>query len=281
MLSVQRLCRTLGVSRSGYYAWAARVSGPPAGRAAADQELLAQIRAIHAQWASYGSPRVHAELLARRHRVGRHKVARLMRRAGITAVRGRVKSRPRAAPPRRRVEVTDQVHRRFTAPAPNRLWCTDVTMIRTAQGWLWAAVILDAFSRRVISWAVADRETPDTAVQALLEAIKIRRPDAGCVVHSDRGYQFSAWRWQTTLTGAGLVPSMGQRGSALDNAMIESWFSSLKSEAIYPLGQPATRSQARQLLFRHIVFHNNDRRHSALGYQAPATFENINQNLSA
>jgi putative transposase len=155
-------------------------------------------------------------------------------------------------------------------------------MIRTQGGWLHAAVILDAFSRKVISWSVNDREDPQTALRALREAIAIRRPAPGCVLHSDRGYQFTSWQWLTTATDAGLVPSIGERKSALDNAMIESWFAALKNETIYPAGDltTTTPTTARRLLFNHIVFHNTQRLHSALGYRTPNNYEKLNPNLS-
>ena len=274
------MCRVLGVSRSGYYAWQARLAGPPSPRAAAEQELLEQIRQIHTRFACYGSPRVHRELRGRRVRVGRHRVARLMRQHAIVARRGPVK-RARSVPPQRRPEITDRVRRHFAVPGPNRLWCTDITMIRTRQGWLRAAVILDAFSRKVISWAVDEREDPRTPLRALREAIAIRRPPPGCVLHSDRGYQFTSWQWLNTATDAGLLPSIGERKSALDNALIESWFAALKNETIYPLGDIPTTAAARALLFDHIVFHNTQRLHSSLGYRTPDDYENINTNLSA
>jgi putative transposase len=274
------MCRVLGVSRSGYYGWQARLAGPPGRRVAEDLVLLEQIRQIHARFACYGSPRVHRELRARRVRVGRHRVARLMRQHAIVARRGRAK-RARSVPPQRRPEVTDRVRRRFSVPGPNRLWCTDLTMIRTRHGWLRAAVILDAFSRKVISWAVDDREDSQTPLRALREAIAIRRPPPGCVLHSDRGYQFTSWQWLNTATGAGLLPSIGERKSALDNALMESWFAGLKNETIYPAGDIATTAAARALLFGHIVFHNTQRLHSALGYRTPDDYERINPNLSA
>jgi putative transposase len=151
--------------------------------------LLVQIELIHGRFGYYGAPRIHRALVAKQIAVGRHRVARLMRLHGIRARRGPVKGRPRAAPPARRPEVVDRVRRRFGAPAPNRLWFTDLTVIRTDEGFLRAAVVLDAHSRQVISWATDTYETPKTALRALTEAIQIRRPAPGCVIHSDRGYQ--------------------------------------------------------------------------------------------
>lgn len=266
-------CRVLGVSRSGYYDWVKREEAPPAGRRAENLELVAEIAAIHKRLPGYGSPRVHAELVAGRHRVGRHRVARLMREHGIRARRGRVKSRPRSAPPARRPEVVDLVRRRFRADEPNRLWCTDITQIRTGEGWVGAAVIIDVYSRMIVSWSVADRQHVALALEALDAAIKARRPAPGAIIHSDRGYQFTSWEWLARLRRSGLQPSIGERHSALDNALVESWFASLKNEALYPQAQPATRADARQLLLHYINFHNRSRRHSALGYTNPTTYE--------
>jgi putative transposase len=265
------LCRVLRVSRSGYYAWARRLE-QPSPRARSDRRLLEEIREIHARFAYYGSPRVHRELLARDHHVGRHRVARLMRLHGITAARCKIKSRPRAAPPSRRPEVVDLVRRRFATEAPDTLWFTDVTQIRTGEGWLWAAVVLDAFNREVVSWATAPRETPGTVLVALTDAVRIRRPAPGCVIHSDRGYQFTAWDWLNTAAAARLRVSIGERKSCYDNAVMESWFASFKNEEIYPKGTPFTRVEARRRMFSYIWNYNNERLHSSLGYVAPRAY---------
>jgi putative transposase len=269
---VKLLCRVLGVSRSGYYGWLRRLAGGPVGRAAEDAALLAEIRTIHAQFGYYGSPRVHRELLARRQRAGRHRVARLMRAHGIQARRGKRKARPRSAPPARRPEVTDRVRRQFAADVPDALWFTDVTELVTGEGRLFAAVVLDAFDRQVVSWATDGYQTPRTALRALQEAIDARRPPPGCVVHSDRGYQFTSRDWLDLAAGSGLEVSMGERKNALDNAVIESWFSSFKSEALYPYGTPTTRAAARTMLFRYVWAYNTQRLHSALGYLAPKDY---------
>ena len=268
----------LGVSRSGYYGWLTRSPSP---RQLADEALAAVILDIHRQFACYGSPRVHQELRARNHHVGVNRVARLMRERGIRARRGPVKSRPRSAPPRRRPEVGDLIRRDFQAIAPNRLWCVDITQIRTREGWLCVAAVLDAYSRKIISWSVADRQHLELALEALDGALAARRPPPGLIVHSDRGFQFTSWEWLDRLRSRGHQPSIGETASALDNALIEAWFSSMKNEAFHPYPVPAARHQARQTLFQHINFHNNHRRHSALAYTNPTHYEAITTRVSA
>jgi putative transposase len=266
----------LGVSTSGYYGWVKRLREPPRGRAAADIALLEQIRLIHGRFAYYGAPRIHRALRAKGIRVGRHRVARLMCCHGIRARRGPIKSRPRAAPPVRRPEIIDRVRRRFAAPAPDRLWFTDLTVIRTSEGFLRAAVVLDARTRQVISWATDNYETPKTALRALTEAVAIRRPPAGCVIHSDRGYQFTSHDWHALADQHGLVVSLGERSSALDNAVMESWFASLKNEDIYPGSPITTRAEARSRLFDYIWDYNHHRLHSALGFRTPLDYATLN-----
>lgn len=249
-----------------------RQRGPARGRAAADAELLVQIQLIHGRFGYYGAPRIHRALVAKQVAVGRHRVARLMRLHGIRARRGPVKARPRAAPPVRRPEVIDRVRRRFQAPGPDRLWFTDLTVIRTTDGFLRAAVVLDAHNRQVISWATDTYETPKTALRALDEAIQIRHPAPGCVIHSDRGYQFTSHDWHSLAERNGLVVSLGERSSALDNAAMESWFASLKNEDIYPGPPIKTKAEARSRLFDYVWDYNHHRLHSGLGYRTPITY---------
>lgn len=265
------MCHVLGVSRSGYYDWCHRVDAGPVGRAADDLALLEQIRCIHRAFGYYGAPRIHRALLAQGHHVGRHRVARLMRLYGIRSCRGKPR-KARSVPPRRRPEITDQVRRDFHADVPNALWFIDLTQIRTGQGWLYAAVILDAFNREVISWAVADHDTPKTPILAITDALKIRRPAPGCIIHSDRGYQFTAANWLTLAARQGLTVSFGERRSCYDNAAMESWFASFKCEDLYPGGQPATRAEARARLFDYIWAYNTRRLHSTLGYTPPRPY---------
>jgi len=275
------MCRVLGASRSGFYDWRRRLAEAPSPRAAEEHALLEQITALHAQHGAYGSPRIHQELLRTGTRAGRHRVARLMRDNGIVAVRGKRKSRPRAAPPVRRPEIKDLVHRIFDRPRPNMLWFTDLTVIKTGQGYLRAAVIMDACSRRVISWATADHETPDTAYRALRDAITLRKPPPRCIIHSDRGYQFTSDIWLKIVDDAQMMPSIGQRHSALDNAAMESWFGSFKNEALHPYPQPKTNREARLTLLRYINFYNTKRLHSSRGYQSPVAYETARTQLSA
>ena len=266
------MCEVLGVGRSGYYDWLRRVGHAPHGRAAQNQALLAEIRQIHLACGYYGAPRIHQELLTRAHHVGRHRVARLMRAHGIHARRGKIKARPRSAPPARRPDIGDYVRRDFHADTANALWFTDLTQIRTGQGWLYAAVILDAFNREVISWATADLETPSTVMRAFRQALQARRPPPGCIIHSDRGYQFTSTDWLDMAVDHRLRVSIGERKTAIDNAVMESWFASFKNEEIYPKGQPATRAQARARLFNYIWDYNHHRRHSTLGFVAPIIY---------
>lgn len=266
------MCQLLMVSRSGYYDWLGRDQQQPQGRAAENLVLLEEIHRVHTDFGYYGAPRIHRALLAAGHHVGRHRVARLMRLNGIRSCRGKPKSRPRSAPPARRPEIPDLVERDFHADVPNALWFTDITQIRTSEGWLYVAVILDAFNREPVSWATAGHDTPKTAIAALTEAIKIRRPPPGCIIHSDRGYQFTAANWIELANHHRLRVSFGARRSCYDNAAMESWFASFKCEELYPGGQPATRAEARTRLFNYIWTYNTHRQHSTLGYVPPRTY---------
>jgi putative transposase len=236
---------------------------------------VAQIRLIHGRFSYYGAPRIHRALRAKGIAVGRHRVARLMRLHGIRARRGPIKARRRSAPPSRRPEVIDRVRRQFHASAPDRLWFTDLTVIRTSEGFLHAAVVIDAHNRQVISWATDVYETPKTVMRALREAIAIRHPRPGGVIHSDRGYQFTSHEWHDLAASQGLVVSLGERKSALDNATMESWFASLKNEDIYPGGIIKTRAEARSRLFDYIWDYNNYRLHSSLDYRSPVDYARL------
>ena len=264
------LCRTLAVSRAGFYAAQAR---PPAARARADNRLAVEIVAIHGESRQrYGSPRVHAELRARGRGVSRKRVARLMRHRGLAARR------------RRRFRVTtDSTHpfpvaanvlaRRFAAPAPDIVWVTDITYIPTGEGWLYLAVLLDLCSRAIVGWAMSDRITRQLTLDALGMALARRQPPRGLLHHSDRGSQYASGDYQTQLTRHGVVGSMSRRGDCWDNAVAESFFATLKVELVHDTLWP-TRAAARTALFDYIeVFYNQQRRHSSLGFLSPLAFE--------
>jgi len=265
------MCRVLGVSPSGYYAWRTR---PPSARAQADQRLLTRIRAIHAQSrGTYGAPRIHAELQALGARCARKRVARLMRQAGLHGAHRR----------RRRLRTTirdldaapapDLVARAFATDRPNRLWIADITYIRTWSGWLYLAVVLETFSRRVVGWSMADTLESALVVDALNMALWNRRPRPGLIHHSDRGGQYTSLAFGRRCREAGILPSMGRVGNAYDNAMAEAFFATLETELLTRRAFPH-RGAARAALFDYIEgFYNSHRRHSALGYLSPAAYE--------
>ena len=269
--AVSRLCRVLGVSRAGYYAWQGR--GPSA-RARQDAALTSKIQAIHERSrGTYGAPRVHAELrLDHGVRVARKRVARLMRTAGLAGChrrrrRGLTRRDPQAAP------APDLVGRWFTAPAPDRVWTADITYVPTWAGWLYLAVVLDVFSRRVVGWAMATHLRTELVCDALDMAIWNRRPDPGLVHHSDQGCQYTSLAFGRRLREAGLVASMGSAGDCYDNAITESFFATLECELL-DRTRFATPTQARTAVFEFIEgFYNPRRRHSALGYLSPADYE--------
>jgi putative transposase len=269
--AVSRLCRVLGVSRAGFYAWQAR---PPSARAVADQQLTDQIRAIHVRSrATYGAPRIHAELrLDHGICVGRKRVARLMRAAGLVGChrrrpRGLTRRDPQAMP------APDLVERAFTAQRPDQLWVADITSVPTWSGWLYLAVVLDVFSRRVVGWAMADHLRTELVVDALEMALWNRQPAAGLVHHSDQGCQYTSLAFGRRCREAGIIPSMGSVGDCFDNAMAESFFATLECELL-ARHRFATRTQARVAVFDYLEgFYNPRRRHSALGQLSPTDYE--------
>ena len=263
---VQVMCELLGVSRGGYYAWAGRAESA---RAADDRTLAAEIRAAYeASRGRYGSPRVHAELRARGRRIGRKRVARLMRGMGLAARRRR-----------RFRRTTDSRHafpiapnlleRNFTAEAPDRVWLADLTYIWTAQGWLYLAAVLDLYTRRVVGCAMADPLRHELTLAALDMAIVRQRPAPGLVHHADRGVQYAAHGYRARLRRHGMVCSMSRKGDCWDNAPMESFFATLKGELV-EAAEYDTRDEARADLFQYIEgFYNRRRLHSGLGYLTP------------
>ena len=266
---VPALCRVLRVSTSGFYAWTTR---PPSDQARADRALTTRIRSVHqASRGIYGAPRIHAELRAQGTRVARKRVARLMRADGLAGCRPRRFVRTTVAD--RTATAPDLVQRQFTAATPNQVWLTDITYVPTDEGWLYLAVMLDACSRRVVGWSLADHLRTDLVLGALAMALQARQPGPGLIHHSDRGCQYTAVIYTTALAGHGLRQSLGQPGTCWDNAVAESFFATLKTELVHRQHW-GTRHQARTAIFEYIeVFYNRQRRHSTLGYQSPADFE--------
>ncbi len=264
------LCRCLAVSRSGYYAWRTRRVST---RAKQDARLKVEISASHsASRRTYGSPRILRDLREDGHRVSRKRVARLMRDLGLE---GRRKRRFRA--------TTDSQHRFPVAPnllmrdfdveAPNTAWVTDITYLATLEGWLYLAVILDLFSRRVVGYAMSERIDRDLVLEALREALVLRPGARDLVHHSDRGSQYASHEYRGVLDQAGILCSMSRRGNCWDNAVAESFFGTLKVELLYELPLQ-TRSATRSAVADYIeTFYNVRRRHSSLGYQSPVEFE--------
>jgi len=267
---IATLARVLGVSASGYYAWLHR---PPSAHAPADAALLKRIRTVHAgSRETYGAPRVHAELRAGGERHGRKRIARLMRRAGLVGA-----SRRRGGPvtPRRDREARpapDLVDRNFTADRPNRLWVADITFIPTAAGFLYLAVVLDAWSRKVVGWAMANHLRTELVLDALEMAVGQRRP-RGVIHHSDQGSQYTSLAFGARCKEAGVRPSMGSVGDAYDNALCESFFATLECELL-DRRRFASQAEARTAVFSFIEgFYNPVRLHSALGYRSPIAYE--------
>jgi putative transposase len=262
------MCRVLGVSRSGLYAW--RKRSYPGMRAGRDAALLSQIRAAHAtSRETYGSPRVHAQLRRNDVRVGRKRIERLMREAGL---RGRIRRRFR--------RTTDSDHalpvapntlnRRFTVARPDEVWAGDITYITTVSGWGYLAVILDLHTRLVVGWSLADHMRTELVEDALAAALGWRVPAANLLHHSDRGSQYASAAYRARLSQQGIEASMSRRGDCYDNAVVESFFGTLKQELEQGKVWPSLE-QARREIHDYIeVFYNRQRLHSALGYRTPA-----------
>jgi putative transposase len=268
---VARLCRTLEVTASGYYAWRRRSPSP---RLVANQALLVAIRASHAQsQRTYGSPRVHADLVAQGQRCSRKRVARLMRQDRLQA-RPRRRFRPQTTQVDGSLPVApNRLGRPFQAGAPNQTWLSDITYVATAEGWLYLAVVLDLYSRRVVGWAMDSHLATPLVLAALRLAFGRRQPTTTLLHHSDRGSQYASAAYQAALADRGAQASMSRAGYCYDNAPMESFFATLKVERVYQC-RYQTRAEARQDIVAYIEgFYNPTRRHSALGYRSPMEFE--------
>lgn len=272
--ALEIMCQVLSVSRSGYYAWVARQGREPGQREKRRMELLEKIRTVHEQSEGiYGSPRVYEALKAQGERVCENTVAKLMQEEDIHSIARR----------RFRVCTTDSNHAHPVAPnlldrcfereLPNQAWCSDITYIRTGQGWLYLAAVIDLCSRRIVGWAMADHMKASLCLEALEMAVGQRRPGGGLLHHSDRGVQYACGDYQEKLAQLGMTCSMSGRGDCYDNAVMESFFKTLKTERVYQRNY-ATRQEAKASIFQYIeVFYNRKRLHSSLGYVSPAAYE--------
>ena len=265
------MCRVLGVSRSGLYAW--RLRPRLSRRAQENAALTERIREIHRESrATYGSPRVHAELRFQGIFVGCNRVARLMRVNGIQAVVRRRRHRSRPVGPELPA-APNVLDRRFDVEAPDSVWATDITYIWTLEGWMYLAVVLDLCSRRIVGWSMAEHMRTELVATALSMALGHRRPQDEALHHSDQGGQYASFVYQKILQQHGLTCSMSRRAECHDNAVVESFFSSLKRELIYRSAWP-TRDSVRFAVHEYIeVFYNRKRRHSYLGYLTPVEYE--------
>jgi putative transposase len=267
---VEFMCEQLEVSRSGFYAWRER---PESAHQQEDQKLAEEVAQAHEDSrGTYGSPRVHAELRARGRKVSRKRVARLMKQQKLEARKKR-----------RSVRTTDSNHRHPVAPnvlerdfspvQPNSTWATDITYVWTGEGWLYLAVVLDLFSRMVVGWSMSEHIDTKLVLGGLEMALEGRQPPKGLIHHSDRGSQYASAEYQQALASRAIQCSMSRKGNCWDNAVVESFFGTLKSELVYRT-HFATRHQARLEIFEYIeVFYNRKRRHSSLGYLSPWEYE--------
>jgi putative transposase len=268
--SIERMSQMLGVSRSGYYHFIKR---RPSQHHQEDERLLIKIKAIYdASRQTYGSPRIHAELTDQGETCSRKRIAKLMKKAGIMAkmskrfkVTTRVNSKAKAAP--------NLLAQNFTAEEPNQRWVADITYIYTLEGWLYVACVLDLFSRKIVGLAMKDRMTDDLVIAALEQACVHRNPSSGLMHHSDKGSQYTSHNFQKKLSSYNIRASMSGTGNCYDNAAMESFFHTLKTEHVY-FERYQTREQAKKSIFEYIeVFYNRQRRHSTLNYMTPLAFE--------
>jgi putative transposase len=273
------LCRVLGVNRTSFHNWERR---PPSDRALTDAWLTEKIKQIHAASRGvYGAPRIHAELcLEYGIRVGRKRVARLMRAVGISGIRPRKRWRTTIRVPG--VEpATDLVERDFRTTGPNVLWVADITYLRSGEGWLYLAAVQDSYSRAIVGWSMATQARAQLVVDALQMALGRRRPGPGLVHHSDQGSQYVSLAFGHAARQAGIAISMGSRGDAYDNAVAETFFATLKKELVNRRSWPS-RLELQSAVFEYIeAFYNRQRRHSKLGMVSPAEYEQAQKGVTS
>jgi putative transposase len=267
-------CELLGVSSSGFYAWASRA---PSDRDLSDAWLVEKIKAVHREnRAVYGSRRVTAELrLGEGVVVSRKRVQRLMRQVGVSGLQKVKRGRTTVRVPGVRV-ADDLVERRFRPDRPDVLWVADITYLRTWEGWVYLAAVQDAYSRRIVGWSMADHMRAELVVDALQMALHRRRPAPGLIHHSDQGSQYVALGFGQKARDAGIAVSMGSKGCAYDNAVAESFFATLKKELVHRRSWPTRRELISEVFEFVEGFYNTTRRHSTLGYLSPAQFETMN-----
>lgn len=268
---VRILCDVLGVSAAGYYAWRSR---PESRRSVANRKLVDDIKRVHQEnRGRYGSPRIYEELKAQGLGASRGRIERLMRHHGVFAIMARP----------RRVRTTDSRHdypiapnvleRNFTATAPNQVWLADISYVETDEGWLYLASVMDLYSRKIVGWAMADHLRTELPLAALKMAIAAQRPERGLIHHSDRGVQYASEEYRNAIQSAGFRASMSRKGNCYDNAPMESFFHTLKTELVHQQHY-VTRNEAARDIFAYIEgFYNRTRRHSAIGYISPLAME--------
>ena len=269
--SIDVLCQALGVSRGGYWSWRRR---RPSARKLGDEMLLADVQRIYGEGRStYGSPRIHDALNKNGIACGKKRVERLMRENGIKAKHKR-KHKPQCTDSAHKMPVAENLlNRQFSRSKPDQAWVTDTTYIPTAEGWLYLAVVLDLFSRRVVGWAMGPNNDTGLVLHALHMAAQQRTPTAGLLHHSDRGSQYASGDYQQALRDYGMVCSMSRKGNCWDNAVMESWFHTLKVEMVHDT-KFATRREATAAIFEYMeVFYNNKRICMTIGGFAPASYE--------
>lgn len=266
------MCRVLQVSKSGYYAWVGRSLSQ---RAQTNAKLVNEIRSVYAEnRKAYGSPRIHKALQKKGILCGHNRVARLMRSNCIIAQR-QFRRKRHGITTHGRGLAENLVNRNFHVAKPNRVWASDITVLWSGSGWLYLAVVMDLYSRRIIGWAMQKRMTEDLTVSALRMAVDQRIPKEQLIHHSDQGSQYASDSFRRELKLNNITPSMSRKGNCYDNAVVESFFKSLKAE-IPKDDRSKTREETRSRIFEYIeVFYNRKRLHSTLGYQSPVEYERI------